>query len=266
VAATHLVPPANATVEGNTALMGRALDEAGARKTDLVVLSENFVDRGVRQPLGETAQPIPGPATAMLSRKARQHSTYVVTSLHEREGDLIFNTAVLIDRTGRIAGKYRKTHLAMIEGENGVTPGNEYRVIPTDFGKLGLLVCWDNWFAEPPRILRLLGAEVVALPIAGDGDPRHWDIISRARAMDNGVYLVSSNTVGPSPSRIIDPQGEVLAETAEPFGIVVAEIDLDRERRLNWLSVGPGDGEARSLYIRERRPDTYAPLTGDGRR
>lgn len=72
---------------------------------------------------------------------------------------------------------------------------------------------------------------------------------------------MSLNTVGPSPSRIIDPRGDVLAETAEPFGIATAEIDLDREQRLHWLSVGPGDGEARSLYIHERRPDTYAPLT-----
>ena len=246
--------------------MARALDEAGARKPDLVVLSENFVDRGVRQPVGETAQPIPGPATAVLSRKARQYSTYVVTSLHEREGDLIYNTAVLIDRMGRIAGKYRKTHLAMIEGENGITPGSEYPVFSTDFGRIGMLVCWDNWFQESSRILRLRGAELLVLPIAGDGDPHHWDVISRARAMDNGLYLVSSNTVGASPSRIVNPQGEVLAETADRFGVVSAEIDLDREWRLNWLSVGPGEGEARRLFIRERRPDTYGPLTGAGPR
>ena len=263
VAATHLVPSSPATVEGNGELMGRILDEAGAREPDIVLLSENFVDRGVGRPLVETAQTIPGPATEMLSRKARQYSTYIATSLHEREGDLIFNTAVLIDRTGRIAGKYRKTHLAMIEGENGITPGGRYPVFDTDFGKVGMLVCWDNWFSEPARIMRLMGAELLLLPIAGDGDARHWDIVSRARAMDNGIYLVSSNTVGPSPSRIIDPSGEVLAETAAPFSMAFAEIDLDRERRLHWLSVGPGDGEARSLYIQERRPDTYAPLEGN---
>lgn len=263
VATTHLVPAPNATVASNLALMSRALDEAGARKPDIVLLSENFVDRGVRLPLLQTAQTVPGPATQMLSRKARQYSTYVATSLHEREGDVIYNTAVLIDRLGRIAGKYRKTHLAMIEGENGVSPGNDYPVFATDFGTVGMLVCWDNWFSEPARLLRLKGAELLLLPIAGDGDARHWDIISRARALDNGVYLVSSNTVGTSPSRVIDPLGEVLAETAEPFGVAFAEIDLDRQRRQHWLSVGPADGEAKSLYIQERRPDTYGPLTGN---
>jgi predicted amidohydrolase len=196
----------------------------------------------------------------MLSRKAKQYATYAAASLHEREGSLIYNTAVLIDRYGRLAGKYRKTHLAMTEGENGITPGNDFPVFATDFGKVGLLVCWDNWFSEPARILRLKGAELLLLPIAGDGGLEHWDVVSRARALDNGLYFVSSNTVGDSTSRIIDPSGKVLAETNSPFGIVSAEIDLDRELRLRWLSVGPGDGEARSLYIHERRPDTYGPL------
>jgi len=72
--------------------------------------------------------------------------------------------------------------------------------------------------------------------------------------------------VGESSSRIIDPDGNVLAETVARFGVASASIDLDRERQLRWLSVGPGDGEARSLYIQERRPDTYQALTGDGRR
>lgn len=262
IATTHMAPPSGATVETNLALMSRILDKAGTKKPDLVLLSEHFVDRGVRQSIVETAQTIPGPATKMLSRKARQYSMYIATSLHERDGDLIFNTAVFIDRLGRIAGKYRKTHLAMCEGEDGVTPGSEYPVFSADFGKVGMLVCWDNWFPEPARILRLHGAELLLLPIAGDGSPLHWDVISRARAIDNGVYLVSSNTVGHGgASRIIDPVGNVLAETAAPFSVAFAEVDLDQEYRLHWLSVGPGDGEARSLYIRERRPDTYNPLT-----
>src|SRR5205807_4390657 len=87
-----------------------------------------------------------------------------------------------------------------------------------------------------------------------DGDERHWDVMSRARAVDNGVYLVASSTVAKSPSRIIDPDGDVLAETLDRFGIVASSINLERESRLRWLSVGPAEGEARSLYIKERRP------------
>jgi predicted amidohydrolase len=248
-------------VEKNLELMEAILDRAGTEKPDLVVLSETFVDVGVPLPVTETAQVIPGAVTNMLGRKARAYGTYVVTSLHERDGDQIYNTAVLIDREGRIAGKYRKTHLAMIEGEDGVTPGSQYAVFETDFGKVGMMICWDAWFPEPARILRLKGAELLVLPIAGDGDTKHWDVISRARAIDNGVFLVASSTVAQSPSRIVDHAGEVLAETLDPFGIAVSDIDLDREDRLRWLSVGPADGEARRLYIQERRPDTYGILS-----
>ncbi len=124
----------------------------------------------------------------------------------------------------------------------------------------------DSWFTEPARILRLKGAELLVLPLEGDGDERHWDMISRARAIDNGVYVVASSTVAKSPSRIIDPDGDVLAETLDRFGIVVSSINLDRESRLHWLSVGPAEGEARSLYIKERRPDTYSALTRVSRR
>src|SRR6266540_870480 len=125
-----------------------------------------------------------------------------------------------------------------------ISPGAEYPVFDADFGKVGMMICWDHWFPEPARILRLKGAELLVLPIAGDGDTKHWDITSRARAIDNGVYLVASSTVAQSPSRIVDPTGEVLAETLDPFGIAVSDIDLDREDRLHWLSVGPADGEA----------------------
>jgi predicted amidohydrolase len=263
VATTHLRPQGKTTVENNLDLIGKMLDRAAAEKPDLVLLSETLVDYNVGRPLSETAETIPGPATRMLCEKARKLRAYVATTLRERDGDLFYNTAVLIDRGGEIIGKYRKTHLPLFEAEEGVTPGRDYAVFQTDFGKVGILTCWDNWFPEIARILRLKGAELLLLPIAGDGHGRHWDVISRARAMDNGVYLISSNTVGQSPSRIIDPAGEVVAETAEPFGLAVAEIDLDASERVPWLSVGPGLGEPKSLYIRERRPDTYGPLGQD---
>jgi len=263
VVTTHIKPSYPSTAEKNLELMSDILDRAGKENPDIVCLSENFVDRGVEQPVEKSAQPIPGPATEMLCQKAKTYQTYIVTTLHEREGDLIYNTAVLVSRNGEIVGKYRKVHLATAEGEEGVTPGSEYPVFDTDFGRIGILTCWDNWFVETARILRLKGAEMLLFPCAGDGVPRHWDVIWRARAMDNGVYFVSSTTVGDAPSRIIDPTGEVLAETGEPLGIAVAEIDLDKEWRVYWLSVGPATGEAKSLYIKERRPDTYGIFSAD---
>lgn len=259
VATTRIAIPEPTTVETNLGLVARMLDKAGAQRPDIVLLSEGLNDRWVG-PLEQMAQPIPGPFTESLGEKARQYGMYVATSLHERADGLIYNTAVLIDRRGELVGKYRKVHLALEEEEGGITSGAEYPVFDTDFGRVGLMICWDYWFPEPARILRLKGAEMLLLPIAGDGDPRHWDVVSRARAIDNGVYLVASHTVTESGSRIISPTGQVLAETTDDFGVAVSEIDLAREFRLLGLSVG-AEGEAKSVYIKERHPQTYGELT-----
>ena len=263
IATTRIVPIAPASMPANTKMMAEILEKVGAEKPDVVLLSENFNTRGVRMPLAEKAQTIPGPLTEMLSAKAKKFSMNVITTMSERDGKLFHNTAVWIDRTGRIAGKYRKVHLTIGEMESGLTPGSDYPVFETDFGRIGIVTCWDNWFLEPMRILRLRGAEMVFMPLAGDGDEAHWESVWPARAIDNGVYLVTSSTVGETPSRIINPKGAVLAETKERFGYTVAEIDLNDEWRLRYLSVGNGLGQAKSLYLRERRPDTYAPFLHD---
>jgi predicted amidohydrolase len=262
VATTHLLPKYPATLESNLQAIGDMIDQAGKERPDLILFSENLVDRGLLKPLVERALPIPGPFTAMLSEGARKYRSYIVTTQEELDNGLVYNTAVLIDRQGRIAGKYRKVHLPLVEGEDGVTPGNDYPVFDTDFGRIGILTCWDNWFIEPARILRLKGAEMLLVPIAGD-ESAHWDLMSRARAVDNGVYLISSSTVGSSTSRIVDPSGKVLAEASGQSGLAVCSIDLDREWRTSWLSVGPSEGEAKSLFIKERRPDTYGTVLQD---
>jgi predicted amidohydrolase len=254
IATTRISPGPKPTVEANVQLMLETLDRAAASKPDLVLFTENLVDRGVRRPLLETAQPVPGPATNALADRARRFKLWVAASLHEIENGLIYNTAVLIDREGRIAGKYRKVHLANTEAEAGITPGSEYPVFDTDFGRVGIEICWDNWFGEAVRELRLRGAEIILLPIAGDGVPGHWDLVSRARAIDNGVFLVASSTAQRSPSRIVSPDGIVLAEAAD--GIAVADLDLSAETRVQGLSFA-ALGEGKSLYLKERRPDTY---------
>jgi predicted amidohydrolase len=258
VVTTRTRPATNSTVEGNLRAIGELIDRAAAEKPDLIVMTENPNDRGTGLTVHQTAEPIPGgPTSRLLADKARQHGTWLCMSLHERADDLTYITCALVGRDGRVAAKYRKSHLPLCEAEEGITPGSEYVVADTDFGRVGLLVCWDIWFPEPVRILRSMGAEMILLPIAGDGEARHWDVTTRARALDNGVYLVASCQLA-SNSRIVDPQGEVMAETAE--GIASATIDLNREWRLNWLSVGPSAGQAKSLYLKERRTDTYGGL------
>lgn len=260
VVTTHAKPQSGATLESNLHRSAELLDQAGAQKADLVLLTETFLDWGAGVPIETSAQRGPAMAVRLMSEKARQYKMWVAGSVNESVGGEIFNTAILVDRRGEVAAKYRKTHLPLTEAESGVSPGADYPVVNTDFGRVGLLVCWDNWFPEAARMLRLKGAEIVLLPIAGDGDPRHWDVISRARALDNGIYLVSSNAVGKPQSRVINPAGEVVAEVTADFGIATANLNLNQEWRLRWLSVGPGEGEPRSLYIKERRPDAYSPL------
>lgn len=261
IVTTRIQPPNPSSVEANTQLMAEMFDRVTELRPDVLLFSENLVDRSVRLPLQEVAQSIPGPLTEMLSKKARRLGAWVVTTLHEVDHEgRYYNTAVLIDREGSIAGCYRKIHLTMEEAEEGMLPGSDYFVFDTDFGRIGIMTCWDNWFPEAARILRLLGAEIVLLPIAGDGVPGHWEAVSRTRAIDNGIYLVSSSTVTEIPSQIINPAGEILAEANGGFGHAVHEIDLNQQWRVRYLSVGSCMGEAHSLYMEERRPDTYHPL------
>lgn len=262
VATTRIFPPyEGVSVADNTRKMADMMDRVGPEKPDIVLFSECLVNRHVQEPMAQTAQTIPGPLTDMLSEKARRYGTYIVTSLHEVNKDGHYsNTAVLIDRQGAIAGKYSKVHLTMTEAEAGLLPGNDYPVFDTDFGRVGMLVCWDNWFPESVRALRLQGAEMIFLPIAGDGVPHHWEAISKARALDNSIYLVSSATETDNPSCIINPAGEIVGEATGTFGHVVKEVDLSQTWRLRWLSVGSAEGEAASLYREERRPETYHGL------
>ena len=250
------------TVHDNLQSMTEVLDRAGREKPDVVLLTETFPEGGVKGTVYDLSEPIPGPVTELAARKAREYHTYIISGMLEREGGKAYDTAVLVDRQGRIAGKYRKVHLPLAEVEGGETPGSEYPVFDTDFGRIGILICWDLFFPETVRILRLEGANIVFLPIAGDPGERHYDVTTRARALDNGVYLVTSVGQGRA-SRIVNPDGEVMAETTD--GLATAEIDLTKTWREWWLSVGPAFGEAKSLVIEERRPDTYKALVEGSR-
>ncbi len=262
IATTRIEPHHISTIALNTQAMAEMLDRLAPERPDLVLFSENLLDRFVHEPLSQTAQTIPGPFTEMLSEKARKLNAYIVAGLHEKDAEgRIYTTAVLVDRNGNIATRYRKMHLTLMEAEAGILPGHEPVVFETDFGKVGFLICWDNWFAESARLLRLKGAEILLLPIAGDGVPGHWETISRARALDNAVYLVASGTVSETPSCIINPAGEVLGRATGPLDYVVKEIDLNRQWYHRYLSIGPGMGHARSLYLHERRPDAYGPVS-----
>lgn len=266
VITTKVIPVHSpSTVAENVAQIEGLLKKIGSevQKPDLILFPENMLDRCVKAPLEEKAETIPGPFTSLLSSWAVKLKCNIATTIHENDNGRFHNTAFVIDRKGRLAGKYRKAHLTLSELESGLLPGNEFTIFNLDFGKVGFATCWDNWFCETSRILRLKGAEMILFPLAGDTF-NHLEHIWPARAIDNGLPLIVSVWQGesnkPVPSRIYNGSGAILAETTDRLGYAEAIIDLNNKHRTFWLSVGPSFGEGKSLYIRERRPELYGEI------
>jgi N-carbamoylputrescine amidase len=234
--------------------------------------------------LFDEAESIPGPSTERLSAIAREEKVVVIASLFERRAaGLYHNTAAVLHTDGSIAGLYRKMHIPddPLYYEKYFTPGDlGFRAFDTAFGKIGTLVCWDQWYPEGARITALQGAETIFYPTAigwhpaekaeyGDAQYDAWQTIQRSHAIANGVYVGAVNRVGheagnvrgnavPGPglefwggSFIADPFGRVIARAAhDKEEILIAEIDprLLEDTRRNWP------------FLRDRRIDAYSPI------
>jgi predicted amidohydrolase len=254
------MPSEHSTPEKNRGFYAGKIAEAGKLGVDLLCLGEGITLVSTGRKYADVAESVPGPTSQILGEAARESRLYVVAGIYEREGALIYNTALLIDREGNVAGKYRKTHLPETEVNGGLTPGSTYPVFRTDFGTVGIEICYDNFFPEVARSLALQGAEIILLPIWGDlrGHEYAWDIVARARAIDNAVYLVAS-IYSNRRSLIINPNGRILADTGGNHGLVTAQIDLNARTFERWLSVG-SYGEWKNLFPKERRSETYKGL------
>jgi len=259
---TVFLRPRNSTPEKNLDLWCEKIDEAGRLGLDVVCLGEAITMVGTGKNGAEVAEPIPGPSTERLGRAARENKLWVVAGLMERDGDTLYNTGVLIDRKGKLAGTYRKVHLPREEWTKGVTPGGEYPVFQTDFGMVAIQVCYDWFFPEVGTTWALKGAEIVFAPTWGNTLPDRDGCVDgettfRVRARDNGIYLVPS--VYDGNSLVIDPLGRVLASNEGREGVAWAEIDLAKREPLPWV------GHWRSIGPRHRMPATYGPLLGQER-
>lgn len=249
--------PRKSTSERNLELWCEQIDAAGDLGLDIVCLGEAIRVVGTGADLTDCAEPIPGPSTERLGQAARKNRIWVVAGLIERDGDAVYNTAVLLDRKGKLAGTYRKVHLPREEWRKGITPGDAYPVFETDFGTIAIQICYDWFFPEPAEIFALKGAQIIFAPTWGNTLPDREGRVDgesafRVRARDNGVYMVPSVYSG--NSLVIDPLGRILASSDGRQGVFWAEVDLSARDALEWV------GYWRSIGPRHRMPDTYGPL------
>lgn len=230
----------------------------------------------------DLAEPIPGPSTDFYGALARECNVVIVTSLFERRAPgLYHNTAVVMERDGSIAGKYRKMHIpddpAYYE-KFYFTPGDlGFHPIQTSVGRLGVQVCWDQWYPEGARLMALQGADMLIYPTAigfestdtPDEQARQreaWITVQRGHAVANGLPVVSVNRVGyePDPSQqtngiqfwgssfVAGPQGEILHQASQTEEEVTV-VDIDMKRSENVRRWWP--------FLRDRRIEEFAPLT-----
>ncbi len=230
----------------------------------------------------DLAEPIPGPSTNLYGQLAKECGIVLVTSLFERRSaGLYHNTAVVFEKDGTIAGKYRKMHIPDDPGyyeKFYFTPGDlGFHPIQTSVGRLGVLVCWDQWYPEAARLMALQGAELLIYPTAIGYDPndtpeeqqrqrRAWQTVMRGHAVANGLPVVAVNRVGEEVSQhsslntqqfwgtsfVCGPQGEILYEASgEEEERTIVDIDMKRSEQVRrWWP-----------FLRDRRIDSYGDIT-----
>jgi len=253
----------------NLATVERFLDRAADMGAQFVGLPEFWTYLGPYAGFAEAAQTIPGPAIERLQEKARRHKMIVHGgSIIERHPDLngkFYNTSVLINRSGEISARYRKIHLFDVDLANGekhheserIAPGNEIVTAEVDGVTFGLSVCYDLRFPELFRSLAVRGAQVLVVP-AGftlHTGRDHWEVLLRARAIENLCYVVAPAHVGKyAPNRecfgrsmIVDPWGLVLAQAQDMPTVIMADIDLAQIER----------ARAQLPSLEHRRPEIY---------
>lgn len=275
-----------ADVRGNILRLAEGVAELARRGAELIVLQELHNSLYFCQVEDvnnfDLAEPIPGPSTQMFGELARQYGVVIVTSLFERRAPgLYHNTAVVIERDGTIAGKYRKMHIpddpAYYE-KFYFTPGDlGFKPIDTSVGRLGVMVCWDQWYPEAARLMALRGAELLIYPTAigyalsdepdeQQRQRRAWQTVQRGHAVANGLPVVTVNRVGfePDPSGqtggiqfwgtsfVAGPQGELFYEASEDEEeSIIVSIDMEHSEQVRrWWP-----------FLRDRRIDDYAEIT-----
>ncbi|WKJ89980.1 carbon-nitrogen hydrolase [Methylomonas montana] len=277
--------PCNRGRETNLAYSISQIENAARQNADLVVLPELHLDHYFCQSEDtacfDLAQPIPGPTSETLAEVAKANKVVIVSTIFEKRAPgLCHNTAVVFDKDGSVAGTFRKMHIPDDPGfyeKFYFTPGDlGFTPIETSIGKLGVLVCWDQWYPEAARLMALAGADLLIYPTAIGWNPEDeaaeklrqldaWITAQRAHAVANGIPVISCNRIGfeAAPDQtpgiqfwgnsfIAGPQGEILTSADEnQDGLLFA--NLDPQRSEDVRRIWP--------FLRDRRIDAYADLT-----
>jgi N-carbamoylputrescine amidase len=255
------------------------VDEAAAAGAQIVCLPELFRSRYFCQTEDhdkfDLAEPIPGPSTEALGAAAKKHGIVIVGSIFERRAAGVYhNTAVVLDADGSIAGVYRKMHIPddpLYYEKFYFTPGDlGFKSFDTKHAKVGVLVCWDQWFPEAARLTALTGAEILFYPTAigwhqgekeqfGKEQYEAWQLVQRSHAVANGVFVAAPNRIGTEGtvdfwggSFVAAPFGPLIAQAShDREEVLIVDCDLDRieETRQHWP------------FLRDRRIDAYGNLT-----
>ena len=271
----------------NRLRLGEKIRSAAADGAELIVLQELhdglYFCQTEDVDLFDLAEPIPGPATDFYGHLAQELGVVIVTSLFEKRAPgLYHNTAVVLERDGSIAGVYRKMHIPDDPGyyeKFYFTPGDlGFHPIETSVGRLGLLVCWDQWYPEAARLMALAGAELLIYPTAigyDDRDDREeqerqrsaWQLVMRGHAVANGLPVIAVNRVGREPAPGGDPEAGITfwgsSFAAGPQGEILTELPLDEEA----TEIIDIDLKRCELvrrwwpFLRDRRIDHYDDLT-----
>ena len=215
------------------------IDKAVLKNSQIICLPELFTTGFYYNYIKKCAQDIPNSVTDALCKKAKSTKTYIIAgSIPEKVGDKIYNTSVFIGTDGNIIGKYRKIHLFPLMGENkNFSPGTtDVKIFKTEFGAIGIAICYDLRFPEIFRKLAHMGAKVIFIP-SEFPNPKidHWITLLKARAIENQLFVFGINTIGYDEfstffghSMVCDPLGIVIAESDDNEDIITVDIDLSK--------------------------------------
>ncbi|HLN89607.1 MAG TPA: carbon-nitrogen hydrolase [Candidatus Binatia bacterium] len=267
----------------NMAKTAEKIVEAAEKGAQVICLQElyrtRYFPQQERMDVKGLAEIIPGESTKLFSKLAKKHKSVIITPLFEKSQDgKFYNSAVVIGSNGEILGTYRKVHIPhdpyFYEKNYFAVGDSNYKVFDAGFAKVGVLICYDQWFPEPARINALRGAEIIFYPTAigyvkghasEDGDWHDaWKTVQRAHAITNGVHVAAVNRVGEEGqlefwggSFVCDSFGKVLVEASTTGEeVLIAKVDLSKNKKIQ-----EGWG-----FLSNRRPDTYNSLVKDNKR